>query len=85
MTATDDLSVKLAVYMERLDNYIESQATLNETIGQRLEKHGVELDEIRDWRSRFRGARWITGGLGLLVVHTTVVLTAIFGMMRLFK
>ena len=85
MTATDDLSVKLAVYMERLDNYIESQANLNETIGRRLEKHGVDLDEIRDWRSRFRGARWITGGLGLLVVHTTVVLTAIFGMMRLFK
>ena len=85
MAAIDDFQVTLAVYMERLDNYIESQANLNETIGRRLEKHGVDLDEIRDWRSKFLGAKWITGGLGLLVVHTTVVLTAIFGMMRLFK
>ena len=85
MTATDDLSVKLAVYMERLDNYIESQATLNETMCLRLEKHGVELDELSNWRTKFLGAKWVSGAVALLVVHTTVVLSAILGMVRWMK
>ena len=85
MTATDDLSVKLAVYMERLDNYIESQATLNETLCLRLEKHGEELDELQNWRIKFYGAKWITGAIGLLALHTTVVLSAILGMLRWAK
>ena len=85
MAATNDLDVKLAVYMERLDNYIESQADLNETIGRRLEKHGEELDALQSWRSRFLGAKWITGGIGILIVHTTVILASIMGMVRWIK
>ena len=85
MTATDDLNVKLAVYMERLDNYIESQANLNETMCRRLEKHGEELDALQDWRTKFLGAKWISGAIALLAVHTTVVLAAILGMVRWIK
>ena len=85
MAATPDLNIKLAVYMERLYNYIESQATLNETIGRRLEKHGENLDALQNWQSRFFGARWITGGLGILIVHTTVILASIMGMVRWIK
>ena len=85
MAATDDLNVKLAVYMERLDNYIENQTTLNENLCLRLEKMNTEVDEIRDWRNKFLGARWITGGVGLLVVHTTIILSSIFAMMRVIK
>ena len=85
MTAINDLDVQLAVYMERLDNYIETQASLNENICLRLEKMDTEVDEIRNWRSKFLGARWITGGIGLLIIHTTFVLSSIFGMMRLLK
>ena len=84
-TVAPDVQVTLARYMERLDNYIESQATLNETIGRRLEKHGVELDELQNWRTKFMGAKWISGAVALLVLHTTVVLSAIMGMMRWIK
>jgi len=77
--------INLAVYMERLDSYIASQATLNETLCLRLEKHGEELDEIQSWRTKFYGAKWVTGALGILALHTTVVLTAILGMIRWIK
>ena len=43
----DDLDVKLAVYMERLDSYIESQTRLNETLCARFEEISDELDEIK--------------------------------------
>jgi len=84
-TVTTDVQTNLTRYMERLDNYIESQATLNKTLCLRLEKHGEELDEIQSWRTKFYGAKWITGALGILILHTTVVLTAILGMMRWIK
>ena len=85
MAATNDLNVNLAVYMERLDNYMQSQATLNETICQRLDKHGEEIDELSNWRTKFLGAKWITGVVGILALHTTVILSAILGMMRWAK
>ena len=84
-TVTTDVQVNLARYMERLDNYIESQATLNETLCRRLEKHGEELYEIQNWRSKFLGAKWISGAIGILALHTTVILSAILGMMRWVK
>ena len=84
-TVTADVQVNLARYMERLDNYIESQATLNETLCRRLEKHGDELDEIQNWRSKFLGIKWVSGVLGILVLHTTVILSAILGMIRWAK
>ena len=82
---TQDTQVTLARYMERLDNYIESQARLNETLCLRLEKHGDELDEIQSWRSKFYGAKWVTGAIGLIALHTTIVLSAILGMIRWMK
>ena len=85
MAATTDFNVKLAVYMERLDNYMQNQATLNETICRRLDKHGEEIDELSNWRTKFLGAKWITGAIGILALHTTVVLSAILGMMRWVK
>ena len=71
MSAKNDLNVKLAVYMERLDNYIETQANLNENLCLRLEKIDSAVDEIRDWRSKFLGAKWITGGIGLMIILIT--------------
>ena len=66
MAAKTDFNVKLAVYMERLDNYMQSQATLNETICRRLDKHGEEIDELSNWRTKFLGAKWITAAIGIL-------------------
>ena len=47
-----ELDVKLAVYMERLDPYIDSQTKLNESICQRVEKVHAELDELKQWRPK---------------------------------
>ena len=51
----------------------------------RLEKHGEELDALQGWRTKFLGAKWISGAIALLAVHTTVVLAAILGMVRWIK
>jgi len=82
---THDDTINLTRYMERLDNYIKSQETLNRTLCLRLEKHGNEIDKIQSWQLKFYGAKWVTGALGILVLHTTVVLSAILGMMRWIK
>ena len=82
---TDDLNVKLAVYMERLDNYIETHSILTENICSKLDSMDNDIDEIKTWRSKFLGAKWITGVIGILVLHTTVILSAIFGMVRVIK
>ena len=81
----EDLNIKLAVYMERLDNYIETHSDLTENICSKLEQMDEDIDQIKNWRSKFLGAKWIVGGLSILIVHTTVILTTIFGMVRVIK
>jgi|TARA_R110000824_G_scaffold156873_5_gene330096 hypothetical protein len=83
--AKEDLNIKLAVYMERLDNYIETHSILTENICSKLDSMDNDIDEIKTWRSKFLGAKWITGAIGILALHTTVVLSAIFGMVRIIK
>ena len=60
--------------MERLDAYIESQTTLNNTIVERLEQINSEISELNNWRSRIYGAKTILGALGLLVLHTSAIM-----------
>ena len=81
----EDLNIKLAVYMERLDKYIETHSVLTENICSKLEQMDEDIDQIKNWRSKFLGAKWIVGGLSILIVHTTVILTTIFGMVRVIK
>ena len=45
---TDQISIDLAVYMERLDTYIATQSQLNETLCSRLESLDSELEDLRD-------------------------------------
>ena len=51
--------INLAVYMERLDAYIESQTTLNNNIVERLEQINSEIAELNNWRNRVYGAKTI--------------------------
>ena len=81
----EDLNIKLAVYMERLDNYIETHSVLTENICSKLERMDEDIDQIKNWRSKFLGAKWVTGAIGILALHTTVILSAIFGMVRIIK
>ena len=66
--------INLAVYMERLDSYIETQSTLNNTLCASLEKVNEELDDIKMWRSQIYGAKAVAIGLGILILHTSAVM-----------
>ena len=52
-----ETELNLAVYMERLDTYIDTQSKLNETLCNRFEFFENELTELQDWKSRFYGAK----------------------------
>ena len=73
---TDQISIDLAVYMERLDTYIATQSQLNGTLCSRLERLDSELDDLRDWRSRFYGAKSLMFMMGVLLAHGAAVIAA---------
>ena len=73
---TEQISIDLAVYMERLDTYIATQSQLNETLCSRLERLDSELDDLRDWRSRFYGAKSLMFMMGVLLAHGAAVIAA---------
>ena len=74
MSSVTSTEVNLAVYMERLDAYIESQTTLNNSVVERLEQPNSEISELNDWRNRVYGAKTIMIALGILVLHTSAVM-----------
>ena len=79
-----NLDVKLAVYMERLDSYIESQTRLNNTLCARFEQMGEELDEIKHWRTKLYGAKSAFVIISVVAMHTGMVLGSLFAMMNWF-
>ena len=85
MQVGDDLDIKLAVYMERLDSYIDSQTKLNDTLCARFEEMGEELDEIKHWRTKVYGAKSATVVLGAIFIHSAVVLGSLVGIMTWFS
>ena len=66
--------INLAVYMERLDSYIETQSALNNTLCASLEKVNDELDDMRMWRNQIYGAKASAIAIGLLILHTSSVM-----------
>jgi len=85
-TRTDsELDVKLAVYMERLDSYIESQTRLNNSLCASFEKMGREIDEIKHWRTKIYGAKSALFVVGAIFVHSAVVLGSLIGIMTWFS
>lgn len=69
-----DTEINLAVYMERLDTYIENQNVLNQTLGSSIDSVNNSLDEVRMWRSKIYGGKTVVIALGVLVLHTSVVM-----------
>ena len=82
---TDDTKTNLAVYMERLDGYIEGQSKLNDALYSKLEKLDSDLEEIKLWRTRFYGAKSALLVMGAVCVHTAVVLGSLIGIMNWFS
>ena len=78
----DDVNVKLAIYMERLDNYIQSQTALNESICKNLENLEEDLAEVRTWRSKMYGIKTGAIALGLLILHTSAVMGSFAAILR---
>ena len=78
----DDVAVKLAIYMERLDNYIQSQAALNESICRNLDNLEADLVEVRTWRSKMYGIKTGAIALGLLILHTSAVMGSFAALLR---
>ena len=85
MKTDTDLDVKLAVYMERLDSYIDSQTKLNKSICDRVEKVNEELDELKHWRTKIYGVKSSVVVLSLIMMHTGMVLGSVFAMMTWFS
>ena len=66
--------INLAVYMERLDTYIESQNTLNTTLCSSLETVNEEIEDFKMWRSRLYGGKSDVVARGILILHTSAVM-----------
>ena len=72
--AKEATAVKLAIYTERLDRYIETQESLNKRLVTSMEKLNTDVEGLHDWRSRIVGAKTGLVAVGLLITHTVVVL-----------
>ena len=83
--SNEEVSINLAVYMERLDTYISTQKELNETLCRGLEQVHDELDELKNWRTKFYGARALALLVGILFAHAGVVMAAVVALIELFK
>lgn len=78
--SNESVDLKLGVYTERLDRYIESQTELNKTLTQTLNRLETELGEINEWRNKVYGVKTGVVALALLVSHTVLVIGGITGL-----
>ena len=81
----EDLDVKVAVYMERLDAYIETSTALNRTLTEGLARVNNELDELKQWRTKFYGAKTLSMMLFAMFAHAGVVLAAVVGILNWYS
>jgi len=81
----DELEVKVAVYMERLDTYIETSTELNRTLVMGLARVNDELDELKHWRTKFYGAKTLFLFLFAMFAHAGVVLAAVVGILNWYS
>jgi len=77
--------VNLAIYMERLDAYIETQSQLNATLCERLESLDTELEELRGWRARLLGAKSLALLMGFMLVHGAAVIGSLMAVTTFMK
>ena len=82
MSNVEELPVRLATYMERLDAYIESQTVLNQTLSERIEKVQDEIDDVRLWKSKLGGVKTGLFAVGILVLHTSAIMASFIGIVH---
>ena len=76
---TDKSDIQLAVYMERLDTYIQSQTKLNKTLVDGLARVDRELDDLQGWRNKMYGVKTGMMALLILILHTSAVMASFVG------
>ena len=74
--------INLAVYMERLDSYIQSQTILNNSLCENLERVNDQLSDLNMWRHKVYGAKTFMVALGILILHTSVVMGSFIALMK---
>ena len=79
MAPTKSTDIKLAVYAERLDRYIETQSALNESLVSSYTSIQTDVADIQEWRSKVYGMRTGLVAVGLLLVHLVVVVGTLAG------
>ena len=84
VTSKQELDVRVAVYMERLDSYIESQTKLNEQLCSKLDRLDENIDEIQEWKSKLTGMKSAFFTVGILFVHTLAVMGGLVGIFKWF-
>jgi hypothetical protein len=82
MPTKTDTDLNLAVYMERLDSYIQSQTALNNSLCASLERANDELKDINLWRHKVYGAKTFMVALGILILHTSAVMGSFVALMK---
>jgi len=79
MASSEPTEVKLAVYAERLDRYIETQATLNKTLVSSYQNIKTDVEDIQEWRSKMYGVKTGLIAVGFLMLHLVVIIGALAG------
>ena len=74
--------INLAVYMERLDSYIQGQTALNNSLCKNLERVNDELKDMNLWRHKVYGAKTFMVALGILILHTSAVMGSFVVLMK---
>mgnify|MGYP006899555447 CR=1 FL=1 len=73
MPTSKPTDIKLAVYAERLDRYIETQSALNASLVASHNSIQSDLEGIKEWRGKMYGVKTALMGIGFLVVHLAVI------------
>ena len=74
--------ITLAVYIERLDSYIQSQTILNNSLCENLERVNDQLSDLNMWRHKVYGAKTFMVALGILILHTSAVMGSFIALMK---
>jgi hypothetical protein len=79
MTKPDSIDVKLAVYVERLDRYIETQSALNSSLINSFKSIETDVADIQVWKSKMYGMKTGLVAVGFLIVHLVVIIGTLTG------
>ena len=79
MASSDPSDIKLAVYAERLDRYIETQAALNASLVSSYNSIQADVEDIQEWKSKMYGMKTGLIAVGFLIVHLVVIVGALTG------